>query len=72
LNLVIAKTCSPQQVVQTPAHKIIGHWLLDHFWPIFWATLFCSIRWKILPFKRHYARFIGTHRYACFQSRPHA
>jgi len=25
LNLVIAKTCSPQQVVQTPAHKIIGH-----------------------------------------------
>jgi len=49
-------TRSPRQVVQTPAHKIIEQWLLHNFWPIFGATLFCNIRWKTLPFKRHYAR----------------
>jgi len=36
------------------------------------ATLACSIRWKTLSFKRHCARFTGTHTYARSHSSPHA
>jgi len=42
------------------------------FWPIFGATLFCSIRWKTLSFKRHCAGFTGSHRHASSHSNPHA
>jgi len=38
------------------------------FCPIFGATLFCSIKWKTLSFKRHCTRFTGSHTYACSHS----
>jgi len=65
-------TRSPWQVVKSPAPKIVGHWLLNNFWPIFGATWFCSIRCKMLSFKQHCAIFTDTHRYAFSHSSVHA
>jgi len=36
----------PQQVVQSPAPKIKGHWLLDNLWPMFVQHNFVALDGK--------------------------
>ena len=45
-NLMTTNTRSPWQVVQSPAPKIVGHWLLDNLGPYLVQHYFAALSGK--------------------------